>query len=250
MRTTGPKWEIEPVTGAVWCGDIDLDEFRRDNRAPLYPMAWNRWLLARTERDNPTKGDVVRTVQAVMSKFFDDVPLPDTDIPIDTPGSRAGEDTGKIDHVRVLSATRDLTQAVAAVTDSGWRGSKRREQLKFAPTLRKPESRPGFPDPAPWYVAIEFYYRGSQASLSWPVHKVQMINAACPIEADWLLMAAYQHQSGASPEKSPPDTEFWEELFKEADKKLPSVPTVGIGLLVGGLAVFGALTVYNTFRPR
>ncbi len=54
---------------------VDVDEWRKLNRVPLFPGKVNRWVLVRTKRDNPTPDDLKNTLAAVFVKWFESTVL-------------------------------------------------------------------------------------------------------------------------------------------------------------------------------
>ncbi len=45
------------TVGDVGCQGVDVDDWRKRNRVPLFPGKVNRWVLIRTTRDDPTPDD-------------------------------------------------------------------------------------------------------------------------------------------------------------------------------------------------
>jgi hypothetical protein len=50
------------LIGDLGCPGVDVDEWRKRNRVPLFPGKVNRWVLVRTTRDNPTPEDLKNTL--------------------------------------------------------------------------------------------------------------------------------------------------------------------------------------------
>jgi hypothetical protein len=247
--TTKPRLVVvdsEPAAvGDFGCGDVDLEKFRQENRVPLFPDTLNRWILARTETDNPSKPDVKESLQQVMRLFFDNAPYPGTNIPIPNVwGARHGEPVGAVDELRIVDISRNLDDVIEKVSAMKWRQVKRVYQLPYSPSLKA--ASPPSTSTGPWFVALEFVYRGSKTSMPWPVQRYQLINPACPLDADWILESAYAPSLEAVPE--PP--QFWNELANTAKDKLPDLPkppsALPLKIAVGALTAFGAYTLYKS----
>ena len=56
--------------GDLGCPDIDVDNWRLDNRVPLFRSKVNRWILVRTLRDDPSPDDLKNTLAATFMKWF------------------------------------------------------------------------------------------------------------------------------------------------------------------------------------
>lgn len=171
------------VVGDVGCPGIDVDQWQKDNRVPLFPGKVNRWILVRTLRDDPTPDDLKSTLAATFSKWFKGTPF-DPVLPFQ-------------DSTR--SATADLIKLE--------RVSK--EHLAFPAPARTRLQIPGTPTVRPGEVVwleVSFAYRGQQVDMPWPVRTgaaVQLDSSArCPSGADWMLDSAAVPTVDAPPEKS------------------------------------------------
>ncbi|MFZ5892527.1 MAG: hypothetical protein ACOY0T_15815 [Myxococcota bacterium] len=155
--------------GDLGCLGVDVDEWRRLNRVPLYPGKMNRWILARTLRDDPTPDDVKSTLAAVFMKWFEGTLL----------------DPALTYHDTTRSGTADLVKLERVS----------RERLMFPNTVRRREELPGVmpmlrAGPFVW-LEVSFAYRGQQTDMPWPVRTGAMVqlesSAQCPLDADWIL---------------------------------------------------------------
>jgi len=173
--------------GDLGCPGVDVDEWRKQNRVPLFPGKVNRWVLVRTTRDNPTPDDLKNTLAAVFSKWFEGTVL----------------DPALVFKGTTRSATADLIKLE--------RVSK--ERLSLDNPARRREELPGVgPTVAPGEVVwleVTFAYRGQQTDMPWPVRTgaaVQLTSSAqCPIGADWMLDAAQTPTADAPPEQTSSD---------------------------------------------
>jgi len=155
--------------GDLGCPGVDVEEWRRTNRVPLFPGKVNRWILVRTLRDDPTPDDLRNTLAAVFVKWFEGTLL-DPALPF---------------HDTTRSATADLIKLE--------RVSK--ERLMFPRVARRRDDLSGMPPllrsgPHVW-LEVSFAYRGQQLDMPWPVRTGAMIqlesSAQCPYNADWIL---------------------------------------------------------------
>ncbi|MEI9948314.1 MAG: hypothetical protein WDO74_04870 [Pseudomonadota bacterium] len=158
--------------GDLGCPGVDVDEWRKLNRVPLFPGKVNRWVLVRTTRDNPTPDDLKNTLAAVFVKWFEGTVL---DPALTFKGT-------------TRSSTADLIKLE--------RVSK--ERLSLDNPARRREELPGLgPTVAPGdvvWLEVTFAYRGQQTDMPWPVRTgaaMQLTSSAqCPVGADWMLDAA------------------------------------------------------------
>ncbi len=210
------------TVGDLGCQGVDVADWQKQNRVPLFPGKVNRWVLVRTLRDNPTPEDLKQTLAATFSKWFDGTPF-DPVLP--------SNDTTR-------SATADLIklERVSKERLSFPQSARRREQLPGQlPTLR--------PGDVVW-LEVSFAYRGQLVDMPWPVRTgaaVQLDSSArCPIDADWMLDSAAVPTADAPPEKSSTD--------KAGQALGGAANTLGSGLLEAlwlPLALVGAgLLVY------
>jgi hypothetical protein len=173
--------------GDLGCPGVDVEKWRSENRAPLFPGKVNRWLLVRTTRDDPTPDDLKNTLAATFERWFSGTPL-DPALPFDG---------------TTRSATADLIRLE--------RVSK--ERLNLAHPARRFEDLPGqLPSVAPGEVVwleVTFSYRGQQLSMPWPVRtgaEVQLQSRAdCPVGADWMLASVAYPETPAPDELSSAD---------------------------------------------
>jgi hypothetical protein len=224
--------------GELGCAGIDLEQWKADNRVPLFPGKMNHWVLVRTLRDNPTETDLRNTLYAVMNKWFKGTPV---DPVLDT---QEGGRAGATDNIRVIktSPTPILLPNPA----------RRREQLPGPmPTLN---AEGGFV-----YVAFEFAYRGVPRDLPWPVRTapgvmgVQLTSSAeCIYNADWMLSEAGEPGPDAPPEKSATDI-IGEKMTNILATTLRAGVTMPLTAIVKGLwpiLLAGGIVGYLVLRSK
>lgn len=173
--------------GDLGCPGVDVDDWRKRNRVPLFPGKVNRWVLIRTTRDDPTPDDLKNTLAAVFSKWFEGTVL----------------DPALVFKGTTRSATADLIKLEKVSKD----------RLSLANPARRREDLPGVsPTVAPGnfvWLEVTFAYRGQQTDMPWPVRTgaaVQLTSSAqCPIGADWVLDSAQTPTENAPPEQSSSD---------------------------------------------
>lgn len=106
------------AVGDLGCAGVDVDAFKRTCRAPMHPEGWNRWLLWRTTRDEPSALDIERSTYAVLGKWFE---LVENAEGISVPG----RGTGKVDNVKIRVVPWDFM--------APWRVVARREDCTPLP---------------------------------------------------------------------------------------------------------------------
>jgi hypothetical protein len=173
------------VFGDLGCPDIDTDEWREQNRVKLFGGKVNRWILARTLRDNPSPSDLEGTLVAVMTKWFDGSPLDPAFSKLLPDGNVAGVTDG----IRIVRTSK---------TPIGFSvPAERRESLTSIPTVN--------PEGGVVLLEVEFNYRGLPDSLPWPVRTAPgMLGSLtstvnCPVNADWMLVETAEPVKEAPP---------------------------------------------------
>jgi hypothetical protein len=172
------------IIGDLGCPGVDVDDWRKRSRVPLFPGKVNRWVLVRTTRDNPTPDDLKNTLAAVFVKWFEGTVL----------------DPALVFKGTTRSATADLIKLEKVSKD----------RLSFEHPARRREDLPGVgPTVAPGEVVwleVSFSYRGQQKDMPWPVHTgaaVQLTSSAqCPVGAAWMLDSTQMPTEDAPPEQS------------------------------------------------
>jgi len=173
--------------GDLGCTDVDVEDWEKQNRVPLFPGKVNRWVLVRSLRDNPTPDDLKQTLAATFVKWFRGTPF-DPVLPTDGTTRSANADLIKLERVS-------------------------KERLSFPQTARRREELPGViptirPGEVVW-LEVSFAYRGQLEDMAWPVRTgapVQLESSArCPVGADWMLDSAAIPSVDAPPEKSSSD---------------------------------------------
>jgi len=175
------------TVGDLGCPGVDVEKWRAENRAPLFPGKVNRWLLVRTTRDDPTPDDLKNTLAATFERWFSGTPL-DPAFPFDGTTRSGAADLIRLERVS-------------------------KERLNLAHPARRFEELPGqLPSVASGdlvWLEVTFAYRGQLLSMPWPVRTgaaVQLSSQAdCPVGADWMLAAAAFPEVGAPEEMSSAD---------------------------------------------
>ena len=173
--------------GDLGCPGIDVDKWRDENRAPLFPAKVNRWILVRTTRDDPTPDDLKNTLAATFERWFAGTPL-DPALPFNGTTRSAAADLIRLERVST-------------------------ERLTLAQTMRRREDLPGLsPSLAPGgvvWLEVSFAYRGQLLSMPWPVRtgaEIQLrSHAECPVDTDWMLDSVAFPTMGAPAEMSSAD---------------------------------------------
>jgi hypothetical protein len=223
-----------------WLCPTNVEEWKAANKAPLFPGVWNRWLLARTGRDNPDDKTLRDTLAAVMTRWFPNGDWGRAEVLVTYTVPAGSARSGQ---VTTSAGVADLIHVVKV-----WRGQKfppvlpavkRREQLTVLPTLRS-----GYDDV---YMLIEFVYRGTAREMPWPVYRaadsIFTYSGWCPIEADWMLVQALQPDVT---EKPPSPLTPGEKVVTNVQSYVPTIAVVG-GLVVIAAAL-GAFASYKITR--
>lgn len=173
--------------GDLGCPGVDVDDWQRQNRVPLFPGKMNRWVLVRTLRDNPTPDDLKQTLAATFSKWFGGMPF---DPVLTSDGTTRSANADLIKLERVSKERLSFPES-----------ARRREQLPGQlPTVRSGE--------VVW-LEVSFAYRGQLVDMPWPVRTgaaVQLdTSARCPVNSDWMLDSVAVPTANAPPEKSSTD---------------------------------------------
>jgi hypothetical protein len=137
------------ATGDLFCPGVDIEKFKAENRVPMFPGKWQAWKLYRTDRDNPSAEDIHHTARAVVLQWFKTI------------------EAGGVDHIETVTGPPA--------------GSKRVKRWQDNPAPMSVHAK------TPIVVWVSFVYRGSRTDGPWPVHKAQIVNPWCPVDADWML---------------------------------------------------------------
>jgi hypothetical protein len=251
--------------GDLLC-NYDMEKFNRDNRVPLLANSWNRWVLARTTKDNPSPLDVENTLRGVFSHWFRWTieSRPDqTGSPIDptvfyglpTPETCAGQ-AGELKGSGRVTTTRhgavDLLHPVKITNDQPIYGdgsllvmpngqSAKRDHIAPLPTIAGPG--------VIWVVA-DFVWRGTTTNIPWPVARASTmgIRNDCAEDADWALWAALRPPSCVTPAELTGGEKFISTLQQQAwDYNIPIL----LGVAVLGLGIYAGLQIgHGTQRLR
>lgn len=164
-------------TGDLLCPGVDVDKFKLECQAPVFPNQWNHWRLYRTTRDNPTDQEVIDTALAFLGK-------------ITTP-----MDMGKIRHEDIVVIKDN------SVHENPWKTHIIMNRLECTQSIQLAHS--DF-NPAYRTVYVRFVYRGSRDKIPWPVRKVSSIGLGswCPLDADWILDSVFAPSSVNVPAES------------------------------------------------
>jgi hypothetical protein len=220
------------------CTGVDLEKFRADNRAPVFRNQWNRWILMRTTRDNPSDRDAETTLRAAFHKWnAGDVQWGPLDVVIETPipdGPRKGTPSVRVGNCDYLHVNR-VSQAQLFFPREEWarllpanKLPARRESCDPVPTLSTPKAL---------FIEASFVWRGSAESVPWPVLSESVFRPAqaCIHGADWILDSC-----ALPPSVEPAPTELTA-TQKGVDVALPSLG-LGAGLVaLGAVATLAAL---------
>jgi len=172
--------------GSLGCAGIDTDAWQTANRVPLYREKVNRWLLARTLRDDPSSTGVRETLNAVFVRWFKGIGV---DVLLET---ESGARTNNVDGLLVVNAVRGDRPSLKHQV-------KRREDCTI--TVPTVEGSKGV-----LWIEVAFNYRGSKTDMPWPTWTAMALGTeaarVCPVNADWMLVEVSEPAGDAPPEQS------------------------------------------------
>lgn len=224
-----------PIIGDLNCSGVDIDAFEKACRIPLFPGQVNRWILRRTNRDEPSDRDVINSLRAVVSQFFkrssDFGPLLDPSFVFKGTIRAGSADLVSIEQISRAPIAFPTGERAVTLSDCAHPITIRDEADKGPPV----------------YVEIRFAYRGQTQTMPWPVHKVPPvylpINANCPAEADWAVVEVGTPVGFAPPEKSTTEKagEVLSETTEEAAESVRQAAGGVLKTLVVPALALGAL---------
>jgi len=151
----------------------------------------NIWLLARTDRDAASKDTVLKTTGAVLKRFLGQN---------SPPGTRSIFETMRSPQASGHDA-RFVIGAARPVLVDAFQASAPEKALEEMPTIPREERTDRFEQcpvlrtvaaQRPWFVLVEFDWRGKRISIDWPRRAVGTFGIPFDSqnENDWLLLAA------------------------------------------------------------
>ena len=225
------------VFGDVGCINVDLEKFRANNRVPMYRNRWNRWILLRTVRDNPSDSDAAQTLRAAFGKWNrDDRSWGPLDVVVESSipdGPRAGTRTVRVGNCDYLHAVK-VSQSPIFFPRESWpkllpagKLPARRESVEPMPTLSTPKAL---------YIECAFVWRGAAESVPWPVltDSIFRPTQGCPTEADWILdSCSLPPTTEPAPLERSPTAKGVEEL----GAMMPTIVVGGVLVALGAAAI-------------
>lgn len=212
----------------------------------------NVWVLARTDRDSADLASVLQTAGGVLKRFLGQAsPVGTRSVfevlqsPQDTPhGARFVIGAARpvlVDAFQASSPEKAIAEQPALPAEV------RTDYFVDCPTFRTIEAE------RPWYVTVEFDWRGPPTSIDWPRRKVNFLGMPVATDQglDWLLLSA-GHKGPA--EES--DTSLLDEVSDETAAVIKEAANVakpilvGLALIVGGGAVVYLVSQYGGRRSR
>lgn len=198
-----------------------------------------QWLIARTDRDGASAAEVAKMLAGFLQFTF-------RDIQGDQPGSSPEEIFTTGDHEWRVSAARPVRLLLTpSQTEPPLAGSivARREDLEELPLLNASK---------PWYLAVEVWWRGPEATIPWPALQVTWAGTRQRdyTEADWLLLRSVVPPGEAT---DPGDQTWLEDITDEAAAAagaLKSVLSTAALVVAGLLTAAGAILLLTRRRAR
>jgi hypothetical protein len=198
-----------------------------------------QWLIARTDRDGASAAEVANMLAGFLQFTF-------RDIQGDQPGSSPEEIFTTGDHEWRVSAARPVRLLLTpSQTEPPMAGSiiARREDLEELPLLNASK---------PWYLAVEVWWRGPEATIAWPALQVTWAGTRQRdyTEADWLLLRSVVPPGEAA---DPGDQTWVEDITADAAAAagaLKSVLSTTALVVAGLLTAAGAILLLTRRRAR
>lgn len=218
--------------GLDTCPSVDVEVWRRANRVPIFRNKINRWLFARTTRDNPNAETVREELYDAMVRWSGK----SVDFYLFSGG---GVYVGDFDLVKVVRAEKSDAQGFPPFHLSD--RLTRSQDLPYGPL---PTINAGGKPLV--YFEVTFAYRGFLTDLPWPVARIGAAGMTpldrCPTSTDMMLFEVGQALADAPSEKSLADLlgETAKELSKGAAKFVFWPVALAIGLV--GVVAWGRRT--------
>lgn len=214
----------------------------------------NVWLLARTDRDAADLAGVLDTTGAVLKRFLGRASPPGTrsvfevlQSPKDTPHQArfviGAARPVLVDAVQASSPEKALSEQPIIPSNV------RTDTFTDCPVVRTIAAQ------RPWFVCVEFDWRGQTTKIDWPRRAVNFLGM--PFDTihgnDWLLVSA-----GHLGKAKEADTDLLSEVSDETADAIKSAAegvATTVGPLLFGLGIAGgvagvAYLVYRFSRPR
>lgn len=180
---------------------MDCDQFRKENLLPLYPGKVNRWLLARSDEGDFLNETLVRgDCKSILERVVK-----------------------QVDNITIKLATQNGQPALAPPT------VKRRDTLTALPILAGKK---------PWYVSVEFAYRGEAESMGWLAESGGL---TCDLnQLQWTVLAV-----GGPLVEAPPEVTVLTEISSAGTAVGQVLDKSTTKLLIGGGLVLGILYLWK-----
>ena len=220
---------VHNVIGDVLCPGVDVDAWKAQNRAPLFPGKQNKWVLARANDDGLTVADITTSLYEAFEYWFD------ASVGI----IAASEDRAKIgeaDSVRVVSIGEFPQMAAGTII-------ARKESLSSMPIITGKRVV---------YVEVTFDYRGTNSNMAWPCFTSiwdGKIKGSCPNSSDWALQYVFQPVKGVEPERTDGDvlTDFGGGISDFGGKAADALKTP-FYVLMGVLGILGVAYILGKVK--
>lgn len=156
------------------CADVDSQQWRADNRAPVYRDRVNRWLFARTTSDGLAGAELQDAMRQAFARMHQSL--------LDGPAVLAASVGGRIGPFdRVVIGSPELAEPTmppvptSAPVRTAW-------ELDPMPLLAASEDSPNVA-----WCPVEFVWRGAAADLPWPTWRPGVLDQHCPIGCAYML---------------------------------------------------------------
>jgi hypothetical protein len=243
------------------CPGVDEKAFRQKCRIPLVGTAerpeWNLWVVERTNRDNATLEEAIDgwfMAQPLAGK------LPGLRYVVDYwfrtafPSQGPSAFGSSFDHLTIATSldeklvVENIAHPLGKVIDTQIASARDRERTMCSPYLiTVPVVQPG--EGFRFYVA--FMYRGSQASMPWPVYRFDdylglgAYETWCPV-ADYAVTAAYTLDAGLV--RPPPQKVDWKQYLPELPAGLDASKSLTGLAFWGGVGVVTAVLIAGAIQ--
>lgn len=210
------KYAAGDVVDTVLCYGADLDKYRSECAAPLFPDMWNTWTLFKATTSSDTPAGAADKALAFMT-WLNNVVL-----------------GGKIRHVTAEAYGARVGEKLDGPIVTTPPIATRQNVCDILPTLEASSGKPPF-----YAVNVRFVYRGTEVGTPWPAYKMiaGVKLALCPVGARWLLDTIYapsqEHVPAASTDSILPPYYSTHAPSAPGDWDLSTKIVVGGGVVLG-----------------
>lgn len=212
------------IQGAA-CPGVNVDEWQKNNRVPVFKNRFNRWLVVRTTRDSPSSDKVRADLYDAMVRWSGEW----VDVWLYSSG---GVSVGHFDMVKIVRAEKGAMPP--------FRLNKRLKRAQDLPCGPMPTINAGG-KPLVWFE-VEFVWRGYESTIPWPVARTLLAGTvpspadACPIGADMML-----YEVGVAGNEAPAEKSLIDKLAETSAQMSAGMGKIAFWPIMGIATAFGVV---------